>query len=300
MIEKKETVDYKRCHFHSFGYLEFINFLNTPRNYPDMNSSETGSFSFCESDSLDEAIAYAIYGWDAGLKLIKENDGEVIVQGGPDMNYNVCGTFADIPRFLSGVPDNMCVFTDKEKRNKKDICLVIPLSYTCGFSATLAIDYCKDIMQLVNDLQAEYNLSIIGFFPSIQSGNGDCSCDESFTFIRVKEFDEPLVLNSIAYSFHPSFFRRLWFRYYETQSYAGGGYGQVNTNDLAVKDKVDNWIKESEGVQEYLYLPQLSTYKRTKKEWRKHIINKELVNKEILFKEKEEKKQEEELPELPF
>ncbi len=69
-------------------------------------------------------------------------------------------------------------------------------------------------------MKSNYNVRVIGVFESTYHNNGGFIGVEN---IVIKDFDERLILNSIAFAFHPSFFRRLQFRLCEILSRGYGG-----------------------------------------------------------------------------
>ena len=68
---------------------------------------------------------------------------------------------------------------------------------------------------------------MVGFF-DLQFGD-----TRSIVEVLIKDFDERFVINNIAFSFHPSFFRRIWFSVIEAEKFIYGGYGsQTSEKDI--------------------------------------------------------------------
>lgn len=268
-----ETIDGKE--FCNFDYLEFVEYCrDTERLGSNGKSSEEGSKSFTESDSYEEAEKFAIYGWDKGLELIKDLD-QIVVSGGVMIQSNVHGATVDVPRYLSGLPDHMNEFVDLEDRAKPNLTLLMNLSYNCGYSAKDAVKYCIEIIELVNKLQSRFNLQIVGLF-------GTRTSLTSFCAVTLKTYDEPVVLNSLVYAFHPAFFRRIWFKFLETKPYWEGGYGSSVGSDSTkgIYDELKEWRKKR-GFDDDVFLPTLGDFLDNKDNWERLIVNKEVIEKQL-------------------
>lgn len=223
-------LNYKKgkCEVDYFSYLDFLDYISTTdRHSKNYNSSESNDYDFTGSESYKEAYDNSLYGWDSGLEKLKENWDLYGVIGTNNIGFDVVGSFPDIPRYLSGVPDNMVKFEDKIPRDRKKYCLLVNFGYNCSYSSEDGLDLCKKILYTINNLNVDYDVKVIGYCPSHRLRKGM----ENLTLISIKEYEERLVLNSIAYSFHPSFFRRLWFKYLETKEYICDGYGTPVDND---------------------------------------------------------------------
>jgi hypothetical protein len=73
-----------------------------------------------------------------------------------------------------------------------------------------------------------------------------------------------MVVNNIAFAFHPSFFRRLWFSIAESKPFLSSGYGQSRKNykqsvektlDTSKSDKVI-FTKDLGDVDEFTWSPE--------------------------------------------
>jgi hypothetical protein len=245
----------------NFNYLQFIDFVEkTPRSvrsaekgynasgdvtagakYNDNGSDWYGSKSF------KEALGFAKYGWEAGIKQMEEIK-ELVIDGGTEFENQVYGSYVDVGRFANGSPDCMINFITEIEAPKQELTIYCNLSYNAGTSGKDAVNYCKRINEIVNVYGSKYALRIIGFFPT--------STDvTSIVFITIKEPEERLVLNSVAYAFHPSFFRRLWFKWLETTDFCSSSYGSADSENAS-----NNYCMEhasSQNIKDFWLLPSL-------------------------------------------
>lgn len=211
---------------HFFTYRSFIDVDKIPRVIDKtgtiQKSSEEGDEHFTGTKDYNEAVYLARYGWDAGIKELKEFLDKLDVQGTTNMVHNIVGSVVDVPAYLSGSPENMIEFVDKIEREKPKAVIYVPLSYNCDVAVDRALEYSKRVLQVLAELNPKYELKIIGFY----AGMYDQSDTHNYTFIALKEFGEPFIINNFAFAVHPSYFRRIKFRFMETLSYNELGYGR--------------------------------------------------------------------------
>lgn len=238
-----------------FDYLEFIEFAdkteksNKAKKYNDFNSSETGEAGWTGTKTYNEAYTYATNGWDAGVKMI-ESDDKINIDGTVIIEDDVVGAYVNVGNFLAGLPNTMTKFVDETDRNKDDLTIFTNLGYSCGNSLDTATEYCRKLIQEVNKAQSKYNVRIVGFFSS-----GQANSTRDVVFIDIKRLDERFVLNSLAFAFHPSFFRRIWFKYLETQEYISWGYGGPSDESTCFRNIKE--FAETENLNEYWVIPSL-------------------------------------------
>lgn len=206
-----------------FTYRSFIDVDKIPRVTDKtgsiQKSSEEGSENFTGTPNYEEAKKLALYGWDTGIKELKEFLDKLDVQGTLDMKHNIVGSVVDVPAFLSGSPECMLEFIDYTEREKPRAVIYVPLGYNSDIEVSEALQYSKSVLSILAELNPKYELKIIGFYGTRYSGV------DQYTFVSLKEFEEPFILNNFAFAVHPSYFRRIKFRYMETKKYNDWGYG---------------------------------------------------------------------------
>lgn len=212
------------------SYTEFINYCQQNEPLPEngRESSDKSDAKWTGTKSWQQAIEYARDGWVSGIEQLPdfiETDNQRIT-----VEHDIVGHTVDVGRYLSGLPDSMVSFYDETYRDKQRLSLFVNLSYNCGVGGDTAMKYTKKIIQTVSLLSQSFNLKLVGVFRTYNH-SGDCN-NGLLTMVRIKESDERMVLNSLAFSFHPSFFRRFWFRLLETTPYWSSGYGSSTTSDF--------------------------------------------------------------------
>lgn len=212
--------------FSDFGYSEFVDYaLNTKRVIGSdgiiTKSSEENDFDFTGTYSMEEAIKFARYGWDSGIKEMNLEK-ELLIDGQFECYNSIVGSSVDVGAYLSGNPECMIQFVDKIERDRPELTIYTMLSYNAGKRQSDALEYAKRVLKIIVNANKEYSVKLVGVFTQYHSSKNVDAID----FITIKDFYQNLVLNNLAFSFHPSFFRRIWFRYVETKPYRSWGYGQ--------------------------------------------------------------------------
>lgn len=247
----RTITDTKNLFHEEFEYAEFINYAekskpskkSIDRNYYE---SKTGSFNFTQTKNIGESFKLAKYGWDAGLHQIELEDG-ILTGAGIEFKPNVVGSSVNMGQYLIGQPLDMYEMTEKREFNLDELTVYVNLAYSCYNDGDKALNFCKTMLAHINELQSKYNLRIIGFFDCRQNG-----IDQK-TSIIIKEIDERFTINNLAFSFHPSFFRRIWFKYLESKEFIASGYGRTTGR----KETVDR-IKKYHGIKKALIFPNLN------------------------------------------
>ncbi len=209
-----------------FTYTEFLDYvINTDRVWG--NSSENWSKSFTWTNNFKEAMDYARYGWDAWIEMLKDTD-LIWVGWSLTTEFAIEWAVVDVARYLTGLPDCMVNFIDEIERDKPQITMYVPLGYWAIIDEENAQRYLKDALKIVYEKMEKFDVKVIWFFHNEQSGN-----ILELTMVKLKDFWQQVVINNFAFAFHPSFFRRLWFRYIETKSYRDGGYWRPKEKYIA-------------------------------------------------------------------
>jgi len=149
-----------------------------------------------------------------------------MVTGSTEFTPSVVGSVVNIPNYLNGLPEDMFQITDEREYDLPLITIYVRLAYLAKVSAKQALKHCSVLVNEVNKLQSTHNVRIVGIMDTEYS-NSKFNNIRTFTFLEVtiKDFDQRFVINNIAFSFHPSFFRRLGFKRYEEVYGLPSGYG---------------------------------------------------------------------------
>lgn len=240
-------------------HLQYEEFVMTAKNdkfhkssykYWDNNDSWYG-----DTKNIQETIDYAINGWDAGLDMIEDDDIKLNVYGNVKTINDIAGALVDVGGFVSGRPDHMVTFVDEVNRNKPELTIYVDIAYHAGWSPKRIMKYTIDIMNKVNKLQANYDVRIVAVC-TLHTYSGDKS-NYGELFIDVKHLDQPFVINSIAFSFHPSFFRRLWHCYLNCRKEIATGGGAGLCSKSRVNESIKRFHNREHGTGAAIILPSL-------------------------------------------
>ena len=207
-----------------YTYASFVSEAMTRKKHNNNGeSSRCTDFSFTQSKSIEEAHHWAVNGWDLGLEQYKIEDG-LLVGGFTEMNPSIAGCLPHVQNHIMGFPEQMYGLYDNREYNLPTLDLVLNLAYAGRVSGSDALEFGKSIVSYINAMASNYNIRVTGIFASNQSNN-----TKTYEVITLKDFDSALVINNIAFAFHPSFFRRIWFSIAEQWEYLSGGYGSAIT-----------------------------------------------------------------------
>lgn len=218
----KTKIGDKVMYHRTFGWGEFVDFvMNTsPHDVCKEQSSkreESGETPWAGTDTWDTAVKYAKHGWDAGLQDLRdyvETDSTLI-----NVEHSLVGHAVDVGRFLTGVPDSMVSFYDDSYRNKAPLTIYTKLTYVADVNGEEAMDYCSKILETIAILNRTFNVKLVGVFDSINKGK------TNMVLVNIKDTDERFVMNNLAFSYNPAFFRRFWFKWLETTDMWDWRYG---------------------------------------------------------------------------
>ena len=205
-------------------YSEFIDFAeddNNKKSKPRHSDRRGYMDSWAGSGSLKEAVALAREGWDAGIEQMDLEDGLLVAGSGSEFLPAIAGQMVNVPAYINGLPESMFALADNHDYNRPRLTVIVNLAYSAMVGGETAMSFSKALVAMVNSLQAKYAIRIKGFFGQ----QGVAIKTDSLQTVVIKEFDEPMVLNSIAFSFHPSFFRRIHFAHSEKFKMLDWGYG---------------------------------------------------------------------------
>ena len=204
----------------TFTYREFVDqAVNRKLHDNNSQSSRSGSEDFTQSKSFDESVKWATEGWDLGLEQYKIEDG-VLTSGTTHLNPSLAGCMPHVQNYIMGFPQQMYELVDEREYNLPTLDLIVSLAYAGGVWGSDALDFSKSLIGYINKMSSTHNIRLTGVFPTKQNST------EYDVIIKLKDFDQVMVLNNIAFAFHPSFFRRLWFAVAEGKSFLSSGYGR--------------------------------------------------------------------------
>ena len=191
----------------------------------DYTASITGTKRFTQTESFEEAVDFAKSGWDLGLKEYKIDDG-LLVGGVTELAPSLAGCIPHVQNHIMGFPEEMYSLYDNREYNLPTLDIVVNIAYSAGLNSKYALSFGKSIVNYINTMASSYNIRLTG----IIGQNLSHSEQKVFYLITLKDFDSALVINNIAFAFHPSFFRRLWFSIFEGKEYWQSGYGSPVDN----------------------------------------------------------------------
>lgn len=235
-----------------FTYSQFVDYAETSKpsktsidNKCDSSNAEASEWN--GNMTLAKSIETARSGWDAGLKQLELENG-VLADTGIIFEPNVCGSVVNMGNYLMGLPDNMFDLKAQREYNLPKLTVYVNMSYSGGNSAKKAMEFTKSIIEYVNKMQSTHNVQIIGVIYSDQNKV------KYFVDVLIKDFDQRFVLNNVAFSFHVSFLRILYFKHIESEEFISVyGYGTPLDNSSVIQK-----IKKENLKNETVLLPHLN------------------------------------------
>ena len=179
-------------------------------------SSETGSEGFTRTKSYKEAMQFIESGWSEPLEKIKRG-----VENGFKSNgtrnkavprTGVVGYAPCVPNAILGLPNSM-IMTEKTTSKVKAVTILYGMSVTANINQEDIYKAGIVLLNIINDLElAGYRVKLdVEYFSSREGNDVYGSC------VTVKDWRQPLDLKKLAFPIsHPSMFRRLGFRWLET------------------------------------------------------------------------------------
>lgn len=221
---------------YDWTYREFLDHVkNTPRSEHSQargfDYSQKGSANFTQTKGLDHALDLASNGWDAGLQQLDPKDG-VAMQGNTYFEPNVHGSMPHVQNYIQGLPLTMYQPVSETEYNRPEVTVVFRIGYSADVDSKKVIRFAKAAAGYINKLQQHNNIQVVGVHCS-----GNMRSGTMVGRITIKELNERFVLNNLAFAFHPSFFRRLYFKHYETtDELRSSGYGVPSSEEEYIKE----------------------------------------------------------------
>lgn len=180
-----------------------------------------------DKQSIDPAAGFATYDYTQALEIFTNTPSKVRqftekdtrLEGG-DVNgfvpeYDVTGDTLDVGRYLDGEPEVFSSLVNGNPRAKR-VHLFMALNQWAGTTPDYILERSKRVVRLVDWLESQ---SVRVQITGVQSN--ECYHME----VDVKQYHEPLDLNSVAVMGHSDFLRRLGFRMVEQSQTYSSGYG---------------------------------------------------------------------------
>ena len=194
---------------------------------PERRSSENGTLQFTGTPSYAAAERLMRDGWPAGAEearklsaALTSQMAEALTTERPAPVWDVAGDDADVDRFLSGEPENMVAWLpDAVPAAGRVVRLLLGgrVAFHVGESAmqraAVMIAAAADVLE-ARGVRVEVVVSYAVEWGRVLEIRH-----------RLKAAEEPLDLPRLVAGMHPSAFRRVAFRWMETQPDLPGGYG---------------------------------------------------------------------------
>lgn len=211
-------------------------------------SSTKGAPAFCQTRDFGEALDLARKGWQEKRGDVAHLRGRVKAdpmignlwddfQPYPTTYHDVAGAFPDVAAFLSGDPNNMIEFGEREEpRSGRVVRIVVDGCYSAGTPTDVVVKRGAVVVALCELLE------MLGFSTEIRLedrrqswGGGRGKAVTLANIVTVKTAAMPLDVDALMFALaHPSNLRRLGFRANEWEhpaireafGFEGGGYGR--------------------------------------------------------------------------
>ncbi len=195
------------------------------------------------TDSLEEALKLAEYGWPGGRKMMAESlDAADVAQRAirhKTEGLDVGGSYPFVPAAVAGDP--MCMVTRglDMARTRPAFRLMVSGVYSASISANVIMNRGAAILSWADRLENMgfttdiYNVASVHCYASPSSKNGERPYRNVTMGFPVKLAGEPLDIDRAAFMLaHPAMLRRLWFatceRHAELSCGFSSGYGSVS------------------------------------------------------------------------
>lgn len=220
---------------HFMNMSSYVKFVQGPSDQPDdYRHSRTGRQDFTGTQSWDEAIKLATYGWPEGLKAVKRLADDLYTKVGVLIErektfHDFSGSYVDVGRYVDGDPENMVEFEPCDALGPGNILkVVVSGSVSCGYTTDQIQRRGAAILALLDAIESTGARTEV-ILSTCTGSSGHCY--ESL--VTIKKANEPLSLDAIVFAVcHPSMARRLDFSAREMLPYAEavkvdtyGGYG---------------------------------------------------------------------------
>lgn len=216
-------------------------FLNAGPRAVEYQDSETGSEHFTGTPSWSAAVALLRAGWPAGAERARALSASLAgtladadEAERPAPVWDVAGDDADVSRFLSGEPESMISWEpERVPASGRVVRVVLDAGVNCSVNeghlqaAGVMTAAAVDVLE-ARGVRCEVWVSYPATFPS---------CEVEVRH-RLKAAEEPLDLPRVVAGMHPSGWRRVGFRWFETRPECPRNYGHRGEAGRAEGDLV--------------------------------------------------------------
>lgn len=228
--------------------------FNNVFRYSGDRQSTTGTKSFTQTSSFEEAVELFKNGWESKAKELEQKLKVANQTMKPytkqRAQYDMVGFQASVPRYLQGIPTSM-INKKNVVQKQKVITLNKSVNYSSSYSTNEIMENSIRALQIIQKIEAQgvrCNLNIILGFKS--SSSVDSSSEIHVLKIRVKSANERLNISKIAFPLvHPSMLRRLMLRFLEVSPFVkdrsfihGYGYPVKDDEKQALNYKDEHFL----------------------------------------------------------
>ena len=193
--------------------------------------SISGDAAFTGSESFEEALGFAINGWDEGREAMSADVDFATAKQAmfkrPDWEYGMAGQRVCVPSYAAGAPMHMMFMDDEDVTPLPIVRIYVDAGATHFTTAEAMTRRGAAIVALIDQIEtAGQRVELIA---TKHSDTRPAAYDRQEINITVKRADEVLDLDRISFAMaHPSFLRRVCFRIME-HNYPKdvSGYGGV-------------------------------------------------------------------------
>jgi hypothetical protein len=217
-------------------------------------SSDTGSESFTETKSYEDAVKLMLNGYEKPLAKIKQgveaNTRKFESQRTTPKN-DIVGYAPCVPNAILGIPQSM-INKEVIAKKSKILTLVYDIDSNAGTDADTFINAGVTVLSILNAMENDgYRVSLRVLF-----NNSYDSSQEVFSSVTLKDWRQPIDLKKMAFPFcHPSMCRRIGFRWLEchprlTDRGFRSGYGRSHAS---MKDysECEKYLRDNKLIKEH-------------------------------------------------
>lgn len=222
--------------------ITFAESLNRPRKGFVADDPKTNP-SFIGIDSAEKADDLLLNGDTETAKKINTFACKQTPQSAKTRIINApYGFVPNVPRFLSGRPDNMYNVKAQTYKSTKVLNLVYFVGTACDVTADDLAKEGAKLLRVIATLESKgYRINLhVGYLLLTEDEKNKLSL-----FVKIKDSGKPLNLAKVAYPIaHPSFFRFHLFKWTDTQVIAENGYILKNECNEACRkfNKNAKWV----------------------------------------------------------
>lgn len=206
----------------------------TPRQWRGSSSTEPrNAYSWDLGASWSDCLRMAREGWAAGAQRLHEGLAAVLppTTSHTKLNHSVAGHYADVPKYLTGLPDNM-ITRGKVRGQAPVVSIVVSLTASGSVDASHYANFGAAMVAVIDKLEAAgRRVDLYVAFPNAMNYT------RAIVGWKVKEAGEHVDLGALAFSLaHPAAYRRFGFGLWERTGAANYTVGYGRCSDLTEED----------------------------------------------------------------